>query len=257
MLLEWHKVEEYPLISYQKPHSNQQQWFDYLPTSFRLKKKALILDLEGVLLATFELHPGFSRPSWTRYMRIVKDNNEMHAVRGDAEYFLSFCFEFFEVWIWSCHRLKKAQCIISTCFPAQSHKFKMIMDNRYCQNSNFMIGYKRAYHKNLPKIWQLFDYLDEGNTIMFDDTPYRVMWNMRGTYMIFPKFWNQAIDLLGTFLKDVIIPWLCGWLYAKDKREYTINNYVKFYSDPETKYVMECYMSQRIENLKREGLNVN
>lgn len=127
------------------------------------------------------------------------------------------------------------------------------MDSRYCQNSNFMIGYKRAYHKNLPIIWKLFDYLDGGNTIMFDDSLYRVMWNMRGTYMIFPKFWNQSIDLIGRFLKDVIIPWLCGWLYVKDKREYTIKNFVKFHLDPETKHVMQCYMSQRIQNLKKES----
>ena len=130
------------------------------------------------------------------------------------------------------------------------------MDNRYCQNSHFMIGYKRAYHKNLPIIWGLFDYLDGSNTILFDDSPYRVMWNMPGTYMIFPKFWNQSADLIGSFLKNVIIPWLCGWLYVKDRREYTINKFVKFHSYPETDYVMQCYMSQRIQNLKKERSNI-
>ena len=91
---------------------------------------------------------------------------------------------------------------------------------------------------------------------MFDDSPYRVMWNMKGTYMIFPKFYNQSIDLLARFLKDIITPWLCGWLYAKDKREYTITNFVKFHSDPEIEYVMQCYMSQRIQNLKKQRQNV-
>ena len=38
-------------------------------------------------------------------MRIVEDNNEIHAVRPDAEYFLNFCFEFFEAWVWSFHPL--------------------------------------------------------------------------------------------------------------------------------------------------------
>ena len=126
------------------------------------------------------------------------------------------------------------------------------MDKKYCQNSNFKIGYKRAYHKNLPVIWELFDYLNEGNTILFDDTPYRVMWNMQGTYIIFPKFWNQCSHLLGSFLKDVIIPWLCGWLFVRDKREYTIKKFVKFHSDPETDYILQCYMSQRTENLKKD-----
>ena len=184
-------------------------------------------------------------------MRIVEDNNEMHAVRLDAEYFLNFCFEFFEVWIWSCHSLKKAQHILKTCFPMQYHKFKIIMDKKHCQNSNFMIGYKRAYHKNLPVIWELFDYLDGSNTIIFYDTPYQVMWNMQGTYLIFPKFWNQPLHLLPNFLKDVIIPWLCGWLFVRNKREYTIKKFLDFHSDPETEYILKCYVSQRIENIKK------
>ena len=126
------------------------------------------------------------------------------------------------------------------------------MDKKYYQNSNFMAGDKRAYHKKLPLIWELFDYLNEGNTILFDDTPYRVMWNMQGTYIISPKLWNQSSHLLGSFLKDVIIPWLCGWLFVRDKREYTIKKFVKFHSDPETDYILQCYMSQRTENLKKD-----
>ena len=128
-----------------------------------------------MLLATFEIHHGVSMPSWTNHMRIVKDNNEIHVVRPDAEYFLKFCFEFFEVWIWSCHHLKKVQHIINMRFPKQSDKFKILLDYKYCQKSDFMIGYKRFYHKNLPIIWELFDYLDGSNTIIFYDSPYQVM----------------------------------------------------------------------------------
>ena len=77
------------------------------------------------------------------------------------------------------------------------------------------------------------------------------MWNMQGTYLIFPKFWNQPPHLLKIFLKDVIIPWLCGWLFVRNKRECTIKNFVKFHSDPEIDYIMKCYMSQRAENPKK------
>ena len=189
-------------------------------------------------------------------MRIVKDNNEIHVVRQDAECFLKFCFEFFEVWIWSCHPLKKAQHIIKKCFPKQSDKFKVIMDYKYCQDSNFKIGHKRVYHKNLPVVWELFDYLDGNNTLIFDDSPYRVMWNMQGTYIIFPKFWKQRADVLGKFLQDEIIPWLCGWLFVRGKREYTIKKFVKFHADPETDYVLQCYKSQRTQNMKKGMSNI-
>ena len=34
-------------------------------------------------------------------------------------------------------------------------------------------------------------------------------------------------------------------------REYTIKNFVMFHLDPETDFVMQCYKSQRIQNLKK------
>ena len=80
-----------------KSYSYDLDWFHYLLASLKKKKKALILDLEGVLLVTFELHADVSTPSWENHMHIVEDNNEIHAVHPNAEYFLNFCFEFFEM----------------------------------------------------------------------------------------------------------------------------------------------------------------
>ena len=76
---------------------------------------------------------------------------------------------------------------------------------------------------------------------------------MQGSYNIFSNFWNQPPYLLGSFLKDVIIPCLCdGWLFVRDKREYTIKKFVKFCK---TDYIVQCYISQRIHK-SQESLDI-
>ena len=74
------------------------------------------------------------------------------------------------------------------------YKVNMFMSNKNCQNPNIMLGLKRVYHKNLSDIWKMFEDLDASNTLIFDDTPYRMMWNMPGTYLIFPKMWRQKLQ---------------------------------------------------------------
>lgn len=166
-------------------------------------------------------------------------------MRPDVENFLEFCLEYFELWIWSCYNLRKAQHIMKTCFPRHWRKIKVILSNKECQNTDIMIGYNRVYHKNLSVVWKVFEDLDANNTLIFDDTPYRVMWNMPGTYLIFPKIWRQSQEHVQCFLEETILPWLCGWLYTKSKRTYTCTTIVNQQYDPETKYVMEVYLSRR------------
>ena len=180
-------------------------------------------------------------------MQIFSDEKGQvyYAVRKDVDVFLDFCFQFFEVWIWSCYTLTKAQQIASICFHEHYQKFKVFLSNKSCQNANIMMGYRRVYHKNLTFVWDIFKDLHGDNTLIFDDTPYRVMWNMHGTYLIFPKMWNQTPVQLESFLEVTIIPWLLGWLCAKNKRIYTSNTIVNMSSDPKTNHVIKVYLSRR------------
>lgn len=250
LFLEWHSSLEHesaPPQPHQRPHRREPP--TPLPPSLKKQRRVLILDVEGLLLNSFEMQHDDILPSWTKYMRIVKDKDEVYyLVRPDGEAFLDFCFECFEIWIWSSYKTTKAQHIMETCFPRHYQKIEVFMGNKECQNSNIMMGYKRVYHKNLSLVWKVFDDLDASNTLIFDDTPYRVMWNMRGTYLIFPKMYRQTPQQLQSFLEGTIIPWLLGWLYAKSKRTYTRNtivNNIHDIIDPETKYVMDVYLSRR------------
>ncbi len=185
MAIWWHDSKETiesPSQLHPRPCPRHQQPPYHLPFIVKDIKRVLILDLEGLLLKTIEMRHGDSMPAWAQHMRLVEDKNEVyHVVRPDAEKFLDFCGEYFELWIWSCYNLTKMQHITQKCFPKHHTKFKMFMSNKNCQNPNIMLGLKRVYHKNLSDIWKMFEDLDASNTLIFDDTPYRMMWNMPGT----------------------------------------------------------------------------
>ncbi|MCO5574323.1 hypothetical protein L7F22_028106 [Adiantum nelumboides] len=159
------------------------------------ERRVLILDIEGLLLKSLEIQHGDDIPSWTGHMRFIKEDEICFAISPDVDVFLDFCFHYFEVWIWSCYNLDKAQHIIQTCFPSHHSHFMMLLSNKNCQNSNIMLGYKRVYLKNLSLVWDMFHDLHAENTLIFYDSPYRVMWNMQGTYLIFPKMWRQLCGI--------------------------------------------------------------
>lgn len=91
------------------------------------------------------------------------------------------------VWIWSTNRLQRTRNILKSCFPQHHQKFHVIVGQEACQKTDILIGYQFVYHKNLDRVWRIFHDLDGNNTLIFDDSLYNVMWNMPGTYLIFPK----------------------------------------------------------------------
>ena len=121
MAICWHELKEIadlPSQPHPKPSSSHQPPPYHLPLALKGKKRVLILDLEGLLLKTFELRYGDSMPTWTQYMQLLKDENEVyHVVRPDVETFLDFCDEYFELWIWSFYNLTRVKHITQKCFP--------------------------------------------------------------------------------------------------------------------------------------------
>lgn len=217
------------------------------PDTIRKQRRVLILELNGVLLKTIEMQHGDVCPDWAKHMHLVEENTSVwHLIRKDAFTFLDFCMQWFEVWIWSTNRLQRTRRILELCFPRHHQKFKVVAGHAACQKTDLLIGYRFVYHKNLDVAWRIFHDLDGNNTLIFDDTLYNVMWNMPGTYLIFPKMWNQNIEELQSFLETTISAWLLGWIYAKNKREYTCNTLVNEAAyDRETLYVLEQYMRKR------------
>lgn len=217
------------------------------PPENKKQRRILILELNGVLLKTIEMQHGDLSPEWGKHMHLVEESTCVwHFVRKDAFTFLDFCMQWFEVWIWSTNRLQRTHNILKSCFPQHHQKFHVIAGQEACQKTDILIGYRFVYHKNLDRVWRIFHDLDGDNTLIFDDSLYSVMWNMPGTYLIFPKLWNQSGENMEIFLRGTIIAWLLGWIYAKDKREYTCNMLVNEAAcDRETEYVLEQYKRKR------------
>ncbi len=215
--------------------------------TIRKQRRVLILELNGVLLHTIEMQHGDVSPDWAKHMHLVEENTSVwHLICKDAFTFLDFCMEWFEVWIWSANRLQRTRRILELCFPQHHQKFKVVAGQAACQKTDLLIGYRFVYHKNLDVAWRIFHDLDGDNTLIFYDALYSVMWNMPGTYLIFPKMWNQSTEELQRFLETTISAWLLGWIYAKNKREYTCNTLVNEAAcDRETLYVLEQYMTKR------------
>ena len=60
------------------------------------------------------------------------------------------------------------------------------------------------------------------------------------TYLIFPKMWRQLAKDLELFLGRTITSWLLGWIYARNKQDYTCNTLVnEEKSDREAIYVLD------------------
>lgn len=215
--------------------------------TIKKQRRVLILELNGVLLKTIEMQHGDVFSDWAKHMHLVEESTSIwHLIRKDAFTFLDFCMQWFEVWIWSASRLQRTRRILELCFPQHHQKFKVIAGQAACQKTDLLIGYQFVYHKNLDVAWNIFHDLDGNNTLIFDDALYRVMWNMPGTYLIFPKMWNQSTKELQNFLATTISAWLLGWIYAKNKREYTRNTLVNEAAcDRETLYVLKQYMRKR------------
>ena len=153
--------------------------------------------------------------------------------------------EWFEVWIWSSPKLQTTHQIIKLCFPEHHKKFTVIVRQGACQKTNILLGYQFVYHKKLYVVWRLFHDLDGINTLISYEAFHNVMWNIQGTYLIFPKMWKQSAEDHEIFLGRTIIPRLLGWIYARNKQDYTWKTLVnEAKCDRETLYVLEQYMKK-------------
>ncbi len=100
-----------PAITYEEPDLNQK------PASLENDCRALILDLNGVLLCHFR--EGQSIPMYTRRMKEVKYNSlgQRVFVHEGASAFLLWCIENFTVFIWSCATSTNATRLLKAAFP--------------------------------------------------------------------------------------------------------------------------------------------
>ncbi|XP_024007220.1 uncharacterized protein LOC112083427 [Eutrema salsugineum] len=157
------------------------------------RKKLLVLDLNG-LLADIVSTPAVSKPDIIIKRRAIFK-------RPFCEEFLKFCFDKFEVGIWSSRKQENVEGITEFLLGDMKSKLLFSWDMSYCtkttlttlENRHKPVVFKdlnklwEKQHKKLP--WEAGDY-NKTNTVLLDDSPYKALLNPPYT-AIFPHSYHH------------------------------------------------------------------
>ncbi|XP_058009402.1 uncharacterized protein LOC110657698 [Hevea brasiliensis] len=159
------------------------------PPACHLKKKLLVLDLNGLLVDIVSSPPkGFKADIRIRRQAIF--------ARPFCLDFLNFCFERFEVGIWSSRMKKNMDNIVDYLMGDMKRKLMFCWDVSHCTMTRYNTlenKHKPLVFKELRRIWEKHDpelpwekgFYDESNTLLIDDSPYKALLNPVHT-AIFP-----------------------------------------------------------------------
>ncbi|KAF7803091.1 ubiquitin-like domain-containing CTD phosphatase 1 [Senna tora] len=193
-----------------------------------LKNKLLVLDVNGLLVDLVCPRP--------------KDHKADTVITGRAVFkrpfyleFLKFCFENFEVAVWTSRMKKNVDKVLTFLIGDMKHKLLFCWDHSHCTMTEFKTlenKHKPLVFKDLRKIWEKHDpnlpwekgYFNESNTLLLDDSPYKALLNPLHT-SIFPftyDFRNKDDNSLaiGGDLRE----YLGGLAKAENMAEYVGRN---------------------------------
>ncbi|GJV47332.1 HAD-like domain protein [Tanacetum coccineum] len=147
--------------------------------------------------------------------------------------FLSFCFENFNVGIWSSRMKKNLDPVVDCLFGDLKKKLLFIWDASHCRNSGMRTledRYKCIVFKELRKVWEkncsswVKGTFNESNTLLLDDSPYKALLNPKhtGIFPISYKYTDTNDDYLGP--TGALRVYLEGFAAADDGRTYVEQN---------------------------------
>ncbi|KAH7437414.1 hypothetical protein KP509_05G070100 [Ceratopteris richardii] len=128
----------------------------------------------------------------------------------DNNAFLQWCFEHFNVWIWSAYDVDDVKKCIDTIFPMFRRKFIDIWGRDQCF-WNFSIHFKKLTH-----LWDKNVEYRPDNTLIIDTTAYRLFYNIRRCCLTLPKMTiNERLNYLSGTLCDQLWKWLIAPNYIE------------------------------------------
>ncbi|KAL8130283.1 hypothetical protein V2J09_019438 [Rumex salicifolius] len=145
------------------------------------RKKLLILDVNG-LLADIVAYPErqYMPDAWISMKAVFK--------RPFCTDFLEFCFENFEVGVWSSRNRKNVDSAVDFLMGDKKKKLIFCWDQSHCTDTGyrtvedrnkplFLKEIKKLWDKEDPSLpWEKGDY-NESNTILMDDSPHKALRN--------------------------------------------------------------------------------
>ncbi|EPS62427.1 hypothetical protein M569_12362 [Genlisea aurea] len=159
------------------------------------EKKLLVLDLNGLLIDISSYVPYDYDPD-----EII--NRKAVFKRPHCDDFLKFCFEKFNVGIWSSRTKRNVEPILDYLLGNDKQKLAFIWDHSHCVDSGFSSLERRnkpLLVKKLKRLWESGGEFNETNTLLLDDTPHKALTNPEYN-AIFPvsyRFTDVADNSLG------------------------------------------------------------
>lgn len=185
-----------PVVKEEEKHPQTLQSSPSRALNVRRRKKLLILDLNGLLVDIVPYVPHGCEPD-------IMIGRKSVFKRPFCDDFLQFCFERFDVGVWSSRTKRNVDDVIDFLMGDNKSKLLFCWDQSHCTDTGFntienqnkpllLKEVKKLWEKhdqNLP--WQKGDY-NESNTLLLDDSPYKALRNPPYT-AIFP-YTYQYVD---------------------------------------------------------------
>ncbi|XP_065855062.1 uncharacterized FCP1 homology domain-containing protein C1271.03c-like [Euphorbia lathyris] len=189
------------------------------------KKKLIVLDLNGLLCFRACKHRPSSFPK-NRIADVVYGNFLVYK-RPHCEDFLKFCFQKFEVAIWSSARQYNVNDALECVMGTFRSKLLFIWDQSHCRTSEFSTlenKNKPMFLKELAKIWLNYSDYSSSNTLLIDNDPYKAILNPPYTAVFHPEYEanNYNDDALGP--EGELREYLEGLAEAENVVEYVKEN---------------------------------
>lgn len=196
-----------PAVTFEEPDLNHK------PASLENDCRALILDLNGVLLCHFREYQYI--PVYTRRMKEVTYNipGQRVFVHEEASAFLLWCIENFTVFIWSCATSTNTARLLRAAFPEIATKLAgRILSQQHCEkhegDANVPGTEKPIFYKCLSQFWKHNSKFNASNTLIVDDSAYKCFKNLRHCCLIIPKLEDMEMSEIAGFLNGKILNWL-------------------------------------------------
>ncbi|WCJ34385.1 Haloacid dehalogenase-like hydrolase (HAD) superfamily protein [Euphorbia peplus] len=164
------------------------------------KKKLLVLDLNGLLCYRACAHKIETIPKY-RVADAVHGNILVYK-RPHCEDFLNFCFERFEVAIWSSAKTWYLDRALDLVMGSLKDKLLFSWDQSKCTKPGFNTKEnidKPIFLKELSKIWLNYLEYSSSNTLLIDNDPYKAILNPPQTAVFLNEYdaEDQDDDALG------------------------------------------------------------
>ncbi|RWR73131.1 hypothetical protein CKAN_00138400 [Cinnamomum micranthum f. kanehirae] len=167
------------------------------------RKKLLVIDLNGLLAHTFFTFENVKIPANRRPDGVL--GTKLVFKRPFCDEFLKFCFETFEVGIWSTATQRNVDGVITFIFGDFKPKLQFTWNQTHCTSTLFKTLEKKdkpIFLKELKKLWDKECHslpwpkgrYSSSNTLLIDDSPYKALFNPPNTAIFPPKFTVDQIE---------------------------------------------------------------